>query len=96
MITPKTPMFANTAYRLAGEDHSRGGLLRTPDLKFDTPIKFSISRIKTGEQYKYTYKVNDKIVDEFTVVPPNLNNKITFYGYKTNILIDNFNISEVK
>jgi hypothetical protein len=96
MITPKSRPIANTAYRLPGEKRSRGRSIgNIPGFKFGSPCQIMISRQKLGKGYKYSYKVNGNPVDSFQVVKPS-DGKIKFYGYKTNITVDNFQLYKLK
>ncbi len=96
MITPCNNPTAGTAYRVPGEESSRGNNIKSvPGFEFGKPCKMTVSRVKLGEGFKYSYKINGTPVDSFTVVMP-ANGKINFYGYKTNIAIDNFQLYSVK
>jgi len=96
MITPSltnNTAIANTAYRVPGEERSRGktaGLI--PDFEFGKPVRIMVSREKVGESQKYSYTVNGRPVDSFTAENPGATGKIEFYGYRTSILVDNFNL----
>ena len=96
MITPAGQPFANTAYRIGGEEKSRGNSTKSiPGLEFGKPCKIMVSRVKLGDGYKYSYKVNGNPVDSFSVVMPG-NGKISFYGYKTSLSVDNFQLYSIK
>lgn len=84
---------ANTAYRVPGEERSRGktaGLIS--DFEFGKPVKIMVSSENLGESRKYSYRVNGRPVDSFTVSNPAGTGKIALYGYRTSISVDNFNL----
>ena len=96
MITPRQQPIANTAYRVPGEERSRGASAGAiPGFEFGKPCRIMISRQKLGESYKYSYKLNGKPVDSFNVMMP-VKGRMAFYGYKTNIGVDNFQLYSVK
>ncbi len=96
MINPSTNPSAGTAYRVPGEKRSRGNNSGAiPGFKFGEPCRVFISREKLGEGYKYSYKVNGQTVDSFQIIMP-ADGKITFYGYRTNMEVDNFQLYSLK
>ncbi len=93
MIYPRgtgTPT-AQTAYRLPGEERSRGTSRPLPDFEFGKPNRLAVSREKVGDLYKYAYSLNGVAVDSFTAGMP-VNNRISFYGYRTDMAVDNFQL----
>jgi hypothetical protein len=99
MLTPsltRPTTIANTAYRVPGEERSRGasgGLIA--GFEFGKPVRIMVSRVKLGEGHKYCYTVNGRPVDSFIVAMP-ANGKITFYGYRNGIAVDNFQLCSLQ
>ena len=96
MITPKEKPCAQTAYRLPGAKRSRGTMVgNIANLELGKPCKILVSREKLGKGYKYSYKLNGNSVDSFTVIMP-ADGKIAFYGYRTDMKVDNFQLYSLK
>ena len=96
MITPITPLRAHTAYRVPGEKRSRGkAVKRVPGLEFGKPSRITVTRVRLGQGYKYCYTVNGCPVDAFQVAMP-ITDKISFYGYKTSLAVDNVCLYAIK
>jgi len=91
MSVPKTPPTAQTAYRVPGESRSRGTLVSSPGIVFGVACRFEISRSQMGDANYYTFKVNDRVIDAF-VAPMPLDGTVKFYGYRTNLEVDNFRL----
>ncbi len=89
---------AHTAYRVPGEEHSRGKRqTRMLDFEFGKPIRIMVSREKVGETLKYSYTVNGQPIDAFTVDKPEDTGKIMFFAYKNNVMsVDNFQLYALK
>ncbi len=95
MITPAGSGFANTAYRLPAEKRSRGKKAPIPGFEYGKPCRVMVTRQKLGEGYKYAYTANGAPIDSFFVVMP-ANARISFYGYKTHLTVDNFQLYSLK
>jgi len=95
MVKPTAHPHGGTAYRVPGEERSRGNSGAIPGFEFGKPCRFEISRARLGKGFNYTFKANGQLVDAFSVVMP-ANGKVSFYGYKTNLEIDNFQLYALK
>lgn len=95
MITPRGEAFANTAYRLPTEERSRGKKAPIPDFEYGKPCRIMVSRQKLGKGYKYAYTANGAPIDSFFTVMP-ADARISFYGYKTHLTVDNFQLYSLK
>ncbi len=95
MVKPTAHPSGGTAYRVPGEERSRGTAGAIPGFEFGKPCRFQISRARLGKGYSYTFKANGQLVDAFSVVMP-ANGKVSFYGYKTNLEVDNFQLYALK
>lgn len=95
MVKPTDRPSGGTAYRVPGEERSRGNAGSIPGFEFGKPCRFQISRARLGKGYSYTFKANGQLVDAFSVVMP-ANGKVCFYGYKTNLEVDNFQLYALK
>jgi hypothetical protein len=95
MVKPTDRPSGGTAYRVPGEERSRGTAGAIPGFEFGKPCRFQISRARLGKGFSYTFKANGQRVDAFSVVMP-ANGKVCFYGYKTNLEVDNFQLYALK
>lgn len=95
MVKPTAHPSGGTAYRVPGEERSRGTAGAIPGFEFGKPCRFQISRARLGKGYSYTFKANGQLVDAFSVVLP-ANGKVCFYGYRTNLEVDNFQLFALK
>jgi hypothetical protein len=95
MVKPTSRPAGGTAYRVPGEARSRGTAGAIPGFEFGKPCRFQISRARLGKGYSYTFKANGQLVDAFSVVMP-ANGKVSFYGHKTNMEVDNFLLFALK
>jgi hypothetical protein len=86
--------YAHTAYKVGNEKRSRGktgGAI--PGFSFGKSVRIMVSREKIGKSYKYSYNVDGRQIDSF-ITPYNKRGtgKIMFYGYRTTLSLDNFQL----
>lgn len=82
-------------YNIAGEQRARGALLKIDGFEFGKPNEITLIRLKQGDGYSYTYRVNGKEVGR-AMVAKESNNTPKLWTYKEDVVYDDFQMFAVR